>query len=203
MNGQEKSDPAIVAGRPTNESQRCASEPAEPRAGTEGNAGQQSTRRAQDWISVSQALERIRQAARRNKKEKFTALLHRISVELLETAFFENGYPLHTRSTAGRGELQPMIDLYGAPGRWQLPVGPVCTGHSRDRRHRCGTLGPFRERSGDNRLREWDEQRFPPSDGSAECGGCGVAGVKGIPIFSFYTSAPDARRSGRPPTVRP
>ncbi|HVP98427.1 MAG TPA: group II intron reverse transcriptase/maturase [Roseiarcus sp.] len=89
MNGQEKSDPAIVAERPTNEAQRCASEPAEPRAGTEGNAIQQSTRRAQDRTSVSQALERIRQAARRNKKEKFTALLHHIGVELLETVFFE------------------------------------------------------------------------------------------------------------------
>jgi RNA-directed DNA polymerase len=89
MNGQEKSDLAIVAGKPTNEAERSGPEPVEPRAGTEGNAIQQSTRRAQDRTSVSQALERIRQAARRNKKEKFTALLHHISVELLEAAFFE------------------------------------------------------------------------------------------------------------------
>jgi RNA-directed DNA polymerase len=89
MNGQEKSDPATVAGKPTNETQRCASEPAEPRTGTEGNAGQQSTNRAQNRDGVSQALERIRQAARRNRKEKFTALMHHISVDLLETAFLE------------------------------------------------------------------------------------------------------------------
>jgi group II intron reverse transcriptase/maturase len=38
---------------------------------------------------VSQALERIRQAARQRKKEKFTALLHHISIELLGEAFFE------------------------------------------------------------------------------------------------------------------
>ena len=38
--------------------------------------------------SVSQALERIRKAARERKKERFTALLHHISVELLEEAFF-------------------------------------------------------------------------------------------------------------------
>ena len=37
-----------------------------------------------------------------------------------------NGYPLHTRSTAGRGGLPPTIDLYGAGHRWQLPVGPAC-----------------------------------------------------------------------------
>ena len=38
---------------------------------------------------MSQALDRIRQAARRRKKEKFTALLHHISPEHLKAAFFE------------------------------------------------------------------------------------------------------------------
>jgi hypothetical protein len=38
---------------------------------------------------VSQALARIRQAARQRKKEKFTALLHHISVDLLDEAFFD------------------------------------------------------------------------------------------------------------------
>ena len=64
-------------------------EPVERRAGTKGNAGQQSTRRAQNRGSVSQALERIRQVARQRKKERFTALLHHLSVDLLEEAFFE------------------------------------------------------------------------------------------------------------------
>ena len=57
--GHEKSDPAIVALKPTNKSERSAAELVEPRAGTKGNAGQQSTRRTQRRISVS--LERIRQ----------------------------------------------------------------------------------------------------------------------------------------------
>ncbi len=64
MHGREKSDPAIVARKPTNKAGQPAAEPVEPRAGAEGNAGQQSTRRAQDRESVSQALERVRQAAR-------------------------------------------------------------------------------------------------------------------------------------------
>jgi retron-type reverse transcriptase len=38
---------------------------------------------------VSQALERIRQAARQRKEERFTALLHHISVDLLREAFHE------------------------------------------------------------------------------------------------------------------
>jgi group II intron reverse transcriptase/maturase len=75
--------------KPTNNAERSAAEPVEPRTGTKGNAGQQSTRRAQSRISVSQALERIRQAARVRKKEKFTALLHHISIDLLEQAYFE------------------------------------------------------------------------------------------------------------------
>src|SRR5438132_8291071 len=49
----------------------------------------QTTDRAQNRASVSQALERIRQVARQRKQEKFTALLHHISVELLEEAFYE------------------------------------------------------------------------------------------------------------------
>ena len=63
--------------------------PAEPRAEAEGNASQQSTCRAQDWESVSQALERIRQAAGQRKKEKFTALFHHLTIDLLEDAFDE------------------------------------------------------------------------------------------------------------------
>jgi len=38
---------------------------------------------------VSPALERIRQVARERKKERFTALFHHLSVELLEEAFYE------------------------------------------------------------------------------------------------------------------
>jgi RNA-directed DNA polymerase len=49
----------------------------------------QSTCRAQSRISVSQALERIRKVARERKKERFTALFHHISIDLLEEAFYE------------------------------------------------------------------------------------------------------------------
>jgi len=87
--GHEKSGPAVGAVKPTNKAEPSAAEPVEPRAGTEGNAGQQSTRRAQDWASVSQALDRIRQAARQRKEERFTALLHHISVDLLQEAYHE------------------------------------------------------------------------------------------------------------------
>ena len=63
MHEPEKSDSAIVATKPANKAGRPAAEQVERRAGTEGNAGQQRTCRAQDRESVSQALDRVRQAA--------------------------------------------------------------------------------------------------------------------------------------------
>src|SRR5436309_3421807 len=97
--GHEKSDSAIVAVKPTNKAERAATEqaaaeptaaePVERRAETKGNAGQQSTHRAQSRASVSQALERIRRVAKERKKEKFTSLFHHISIDLLDEAFFE------------------------------------------------------------------------------------------------------------------
>jgi RNA-directed DNA polymerase len=89
MHGHEKSDFAIVAGKPANNAERSAAEAVERRAETKGNAGQQSTCRAQSRVSVSQALERIRKVARERKKKKFTALFHHLSTDLLEDAFFE------------------------------------------------------------------------------------------------------------------
>ena len=87
--GREKSGLAIVAGKPANKAIGSAAEPGERRAGAEGNAGRHSTHRAQDRASVSQALERIRQAARQRREEKFTALFHHLSTGLLDEAFHE------------------------------------------------------------------------------------------------------------------
>ena len=64
MHGREKSDSAIVAGKPTNKAVPTAAEPVERTAGAKGNASQQSTDRAQNRATVSQALERVRRAAR-------------------------------------------------------------------------------------------------------------------------------------------
>jgi hypothetical protein len=66
MHGREKSDSAIVAGKPTNKAVSTAAEPVERRAEAEGNASQQSTRRTQRRVSVSHALERIRRAQQNN-----------------------------------------------------------------------------------------------------------------------------------------
>jgi hypothetical protein len=128
--GHEESDFAIVAVKPANKAEpsaaeRSAAEPtaaesAEPRAETKGNADEQSTCRAQSRVSVSQALERIRKVARERKKERFTALFHHISIDLLEEAFFnlkENAAPGVDRLTWQdyeadlEGNLEDLHDL--------------------------------------------------------------------------------------------
>ncbi len=163
MHGREKSDPAIVATKPTNKAGRPAAEPVERRAGAEGNAGQQSTRRAQNRESVSQALDRVRQAARQRKKERFTALFHHVSIDLLRTAFFalkrdaapgvdgltwqdyeadlDRGSRICTIGSIGertgrchRGDGTSRSRMAGS-ARWRLP--PWRTRSSRGRRSRC------------------------------------------------------------------
>jgi RNA-directed DNA polymerase len=89
MHGRGKSDEAIVAVKPANKAERSAAEPVERRAEAKGNASQQSTGRMQSRRTVTQALERIRQAARQRRKERFTTLLHHISIDRLGAAFYE------------------------------------------------------------------------------------------------------------------
>jgi hypothetical protein len=96
MNGREKSDPAIVATKPTNGAGQPVEESAERRAcpwheqgaGAKGNADQQSTHRTQIRARVTQALDRVRQAARQRKKARFTALLHHVNPDTLRLAFY-------------------------------------------------------------------------------------------------------------------
>jgi retron-type reverse transcriptase len=97
MHDPEKSDSAVVAVKPPNKAGSPAAEAVEPRAGTKGNADQQSTHRTQTRERVTQALNRVRQAARQRKKERFTALLHHVNVDTLWTAF----HALKRKAAAG------------------------------------------------------------------------------------------------------
>jgi hypothetical protein len=109
MHGREKSDLAIVAGKPANKVASATEESVEPRAGAERSAGQQSTHRTQGRERVSQALERVRRAARQ-RKEKFTSLLHHVSADLLREAFFA----LERKAAAG-GRRSDMAGLRSRP----------------------------------------------------------------------------------------
>jgi RNA-directed DNA polymerase len=119
MHDPEKSDSGIVAMKPMNKAGRPAAELAEPRPGTKGNADQQSTHRTQSRARVTQALDRVRKAARQRKKEQFTSLLYHMNVDLLRTAF----YALKRKAAPGvdgmmwadyEADLEPRLeDLHG------------------------------------------------------------------------------------------
>ena len=128
----EKSDSAILAGKPTNKAEQSAAESVERRVEAKGNTGQQSTYWAQDRESVSQALDRIRKVARHRKKEKFTSLFHHITVQLLREAFFElkeNAAPGVDGLTQVRRAAAPARGC--RPGRQNRPEGD-CRSAKRD-----------------------------------------------------------------------
>src|SRR5499427_6443118 len=88
VNVQEKSDCAVVpVNRPNNEGLPSA-EVGEGRAQTKENIVQSHKRPTQSGKRLSQGLHGVRQAARDRKQERFTALLHHLSVALLRDSFY-------------------------------------------------------------------------------------------------------------------
>jgi RNA-directed DNA polymerase len=85
---EQKSDSPVVAVKPANNPGASGAESVEPRGGAKGNTEQSRTCRTQSRESVFQRLDRVRQAARQRKKEKFTALMHLVDVDLLRQAYF-------------------------------------------------------------------------------------------------------------------
>jgi RNA-directed DNA polymerase len=88
MNGRQKSDLGIVASKLANKPGRPGAESVERRPGAKGNMVDLHTDRTQGRAAVSQRLDRVRQAARQRKKERFTALFHYVDIELLRESFF-------------------------------------------------------------------------------------------------------------------
>jgi|SRR5580693_137455 RNA-directed DNA polymerase len=87
MHESEKSDLSIVAMKSANSSGRSEVESMEPREGAKGNTSQFCTCRTQSRENVFSGLERVRERAKQEKKERFTALLHHVDVGLLRTAY--------------------------------------------------------------------------------------------------------------------
>jgi RNA-directed DNA polymerase len=88
MSGTEKSDLLIVPVKPANKAAYAVAESGEGSSGVDGNTRLQSKVRTQSREALSQAQCRIREAVNRNRKEKLTALLHHINVDVLRAAFF-------------------------------------------------------------------------------------------------------------------
>jgi len=72
----EKSDASIVPKKPPNKGQ--PTEEVEGRGAAKGNAGEPPAGRTQSRETASMGLEGIRETAKRDRRVKFTALLHHI-----------------------------------------------------------------------------------------------------------------------------
>jgi RNA-directed DNA polymerase len=88
MHGRGKSDRPIVPTKPPNKAARAVAEAVEGRGMAEGNSLERNARRTQSRVSASSALERVRQAAGRDRQQRFTALLHHVyDIERLRAAY--------------------------------------------------------------------------------------------------------------------
>ena len=87
MSAREKSLPKVAEKR-ANKVASAAAELAERRGGAKENAELQSTVRTQSRAAVSQAQSRIRETVIRNRRDKLTALLHHLTVDVLRASFF-------------------------------------------------------------------------------------------------------------------
>jgi hypothetical protein len=147
MHALEKSDCAIVPMNQPNKGEQSSAEVGEGRAPTKENIVQSNTSPTQSGKRVSQGLRGVRQAAKERKQERFTALLHHVSVGLLRDSFYAlkrqaapgvdgmtwKGYEtgledriadLHSRVHRGAYQAQPSRRVYipKADGR-QRPLG--------------------------------------------------------------------------------
>ena len=74
MNGHGKSDRPVIPAKPSNKAGPSAAEGVEGRGLTKGNPRQHNAPRTLRRTRVYSALERVRHAARRDRKKRFTAL---------------------------------------------------------------------------------------------------------------------------------
>ena len=87
-NGRGKTDGSVVPTNSPNKAEEPAAEAREGRELAKGNSLERNAFRTQGREDALSALERVRQAATRDKKQRFTALFHHIyDVERLRTAF--------------------------------------------------------------------------------------------------------------------
>jgi group II intron reverse transcriptase/maturase len=85
---QEKSDCAVLPLNRSNKEVQASAEVGEGRAQTEENIAQSHMSPTQSGKHMSQGLRGVREVATVRKQERFTALLHHVTVDLLRDSFF-------------------------------------------------------------------------------------------------------------------
>jgi RNA-directed DNA polymerase len=88
VHAYEESDSGIVPMNHSNKDGQLSEESEEGRPLIKKNACQARMSPTQSGSCMSQGLARVRQAARKNRKAKFTALLHHLTIDLLRESFY-------------------------------------------------------------------------------------------------------------------
>src|SRR5665213_2970304 len=84
----EESDCAVVPMNLANKGEQSSAESEEGRAQAKENIGLFNTSPTQSGERVSQGRIGVRQAAKERKQERFTALLHHVTISLLRDSFY-------------------------------------------------------------------------------------------------------------------
>ena len=87
-NADEKSDEGMVPMKQPNKEGSPSAEAAEGRTSPEGNGAKTAAARTLRRDTASNGLDAVRQAARKSKRVRFTALLHHITVDQLTRSYF-------------------------------------------------------------------------------------------------------------------
>lgn len=88
MHARRKSDTPIVPTKLPNKAARAAAEAVEGRGVAKGNSLERNALRTQGRDGASSALERVRQAAKKDRQQRFTALLHHVyDIDRLHAAY--------------------------------------------------------------------------------------------------------------------
>jgi RNA-directed DNA polymerase len=88
MHDPQKSDGLVVPTKFPNKAGPPAEEGTEGRSPAKGNTVEQNAPRTQSRIGAPIALDRVREAAAKDRKKRFTALLHHVTIDRLRTAYF-------------------------------------------------------------------------------------------------------------------
>ena len=128
--GQRESHYGIVPEKQPNESQGGPQEVVEGRPWTKENAEEPNPCRTQSRESGPSGLDRVREAAKRDKKMKFTALLHHVNIELLRSSYYQlkrgaaAGVDGMTWQEYGEGLEERLVDLHGRIHRGAYQAQP-------------------------------------------------------------------------------
>ena len=119
MHGYGESDRGVVPAKQPNKSGQPLAEVVEGRPLAKENMDQSNQRRTRRRVNWTSGLARVREATRKDKKIRFTALLHHVTVDLLRDSFYAlkrgaaPGVDGVTWQEYGRGLEGRLVNLHG------------------------------------------------------------------------------------------